>query len=232
MTNQRLTTDGDAADLPAASNVKFPRLRKKLLAMFDQDQQEVRSFAKSYSKTKNETTKKHKWTLMMEKHHARATDMLRILDEIKEPTTENIGLDGSKAVSIIALHSHIGTMKKILNIFEKQYKNNPSNIYCQAIPSLKDKTLTLERKKQLFGTQWWMDTKDGRPYLFPVKDFSKMNQRRSIYELEPAKRLVDLAPGAVKHPLGKGLVRETDQKQPPQDVYDEYSEHHLKERFS
>jgi ATP phosphoribosyltransferase len=51
----------------------------------------------------------------------RTKRMLEILDEIGAPTIENIDADGSQAVSVLALHSRLTVMKKVLAVLEQSY---------------------------------------------------------------------------------------------------------------
>jgi|GEM_PF-1012456 len=211
----------------AGAKERFPKFRKELLRMVEEDQKEIRKNFHAYSKIKAEDIKRRKYALVAKNCHARAHRMLEILGEIKDPTIENIGLDGSKAVSLLALHSYLDIMKKVLAIFEAYFEKDPSNIYHQSIPPLKDRIMILEHKKQLFGTNWNMDRNE-KPFLITVEDFSKMNNRRSNYGLKPARHPVNLAIGAIKYPLGRGLAKESDQKPLTPEEYDEYSQYSLK----
>lgn len=118
-------------------------------------------------------------------------------------------------------------MKKILKLFEEEFNKNSNNIYYQAIPPLTDRIRILEHKKQIYGTNWFAFHKD-KPFLISVEDFPNMNQRRAVYGLDPAKRPVNLAKGADKYPLGKGLAVASDQKDLSQAGYSQYSRFNLK----
>lgn len=200
----------------------FPKARSELLLLLEQDQKQIRSFP-GINKSMASDDEKLRHTLGARHDcHARARRMLQILYGIKEPTAENIGLDGSEAVAVLALHSYLAVMKRVLAIFERCFRKEPSSVFYQLIPSLKDRIMIVEQKKQLYGTNWMQD-KQGKPFLVPVKDFPRMNQRRALYGLKPARRPVNLAYGATRYPLGKGLANESDQKKMTQEEYDEYS---------
>lgn len=207
--------------------VKFPSIKQELIKLDEEDQTEVRG---QYQALKNATTykeKKKQSDLIAIHCHTRARRMLEILDEIKVPTIENVGLEGSKAISLLALHSYLEVMKSTLDIYEKIYRKDPNNIYGQAIPPLIDRILILENRLQLFGTNWSSD-KYGKLFLIPVREFSTMNVRRSQFGLGPTKRPVILSLGATNYPLGKGNARASDQKELTDEEYEEYSKYHLK----
>lgn len=214
-------------DNSPATKVKFLQFSEELIALAEQDQKEIRENFHAFSKLKSESIKRRNYSIVAENCHARALRMFKILEEIKEPTVENIGLEGSKAVSLLALHSYLDIMKKVLELYRTIYEKKPENIYYQAIPPLTDRIMILEHKKQLFGTQWSLDVNEN-PFLITVEDFTKMNQRRAVYGLDPVRRPVNMAIGAVKNPLGKGLAKVSDQKQLTEEEYERYSRHYLK----
>lgn len=88
--------------------------------------------------------------------------------------------------------------------------------------------MIIEQKKQLFGTNWTLG-EDGVPFLIPVRDFKNVNNRRAMYMLGPIKRPVDLAVGANKYPLGKGIARESDQKGMSAIEHERYTSIYLRE---
>lgn len=210
-----------------SDTVKFPDIRKELMQLEEQDQKEIRGHYKILQAVRSEAEKRRKSDLLAKHCHVRAYRMLEILEEIKVPTIENIGLEGSKTVSLLALHSYLDIMRKVLDKYKTIYKKNPEKIYGQAIPPLTDRIMILEHRMQLFGTNWSMD-KDGNFFLIPVKKFAAMNQRRVQYGLEPARKPTILSVGATKYPLGKGKATESDQKELTDEEYEEYSRYHLR----
>jgi hypothetical protein len=158
---------------PYTARVKFPQYQAALLKMLREDQKELRS-----PEPNSEQTFIH--------CHRRACKMMEIIKNIKEPTIDNIGANGSQAVTILALHSYLKLMKHILALYEKQFQKDPASIYYQAIPSLKDRIMILEQRKQLFGTNWMVD-EAGSQFLVTVQDFPHMNERRLKYGLESAR---------------------------------------------
>lgn len=104
------------------AKVKFPNFRKELLMLEAQDQEELRDNSRIIKQLKSEKLKKEKELQVTKNSQARARRMEEIVHAIKDPTIENIGLDGSKAVAVLALHSHLDLMKKILKLYEKNFK--------------------------------------------------------------------------------------------------------------
>lgn len=186
--------------------------------MLEQDQQEVRAHSQAYKQSSESpdiiTSRKR----LTERCLQRAKRALQILDDIGEPTIDNIGTDGSEALSVIALHTKYSIMKQVLVAFEASYKKNPESIYREVIPALKDRVLMLERKKQRFGSQWLMDA-DGQFYLYPVADFKHMNERRVRYGLGRARYPRDLTYGVPKGSPPRE-TQENDQRQPTPEEYD------------
>lgn len=212
---------------PSPADVTFPRQREELLKLAIEDQLETKGHSVGGLDL---GSKQFKSVRVANSYHIRAHKMLEILDIIKSPTIANIGVDGSKAVSLLALHAYLDLMKKVLVLFEQEFARDPPDIYYQAIPPLKDRIAILEFKKQSFGTNWTLG-KDGKPFLIAVKNFSEMNKWRAQYGLKPAHRPVNLAVGAAKYPLGKGLAKESDQKDLTDEEYAEYSRDYLKSKL-
>ncbi|MEO8105019.1 MAG: hypothetical protein ABI602_01650 [Candidatus Saccharibacteria bacterium] len=212
---------------PSPADVAFPRQREELLKLAFEDQLQAKGHSVGGLDLGSQQFKSVQIT---NDYHIRAHKMLEILDIVKAPTITNIGMDGSKAVSLLALHSYLDLMKRVLVVFEQQFARDPAGIYFQAIPPLTDRITILESKSQSFGTNWTID-QDGKPFLITVKNFSDMNKRRAKYGLKPSHRPVNLAVGAAKYPLGKGFAKETDQKDLTDEEYAEYSRDYLKSKL-
>ncbi len=206
--------------------VKFPKQREELLRLCADDQQDLRQNLHAISLLKSESEKEQKYLEITKRCHARTHHMLRILNEIKRPTVKNIGMDGSEAILTITQHSYLPVMERVLALYEQEYQKNPTNICGRFIPALIDRIRILKHKKALFGTQWTIDKK-GVPFLIAVEDFKNVNQRRASYGLEPIRRPINLAVGAIKYPLGKGLAKATDQRDLTKDEYGIYAKNQL-----
>lgn len=206
-------------------NISFPQYRDELIKLVKEDQSEIRQHYQKLKALDSEAAKV-KLNGQLKMHcHARAEKMMDILHEIKEPSISNIGLQGSEAVSALALHSYLDEMKEVLAAYEVAYARDPNDVYKESIPSLTDRIMVFEERTQLYGNNWSLD-KDGRYFLIPVKDFKHMNERRTKFGLGPRMKPTVYAIGEEKHPLGKGVAEVSDQKELTDEEYAEFTKGH------
>jgi hypothetical protein len=196
----------------------FPHYRDELIALLEQDQYEVQAHSKLCKDTRNAEVISASRKRLTEACLHRVHRALAILNEIGEPTIENIDKDGSEAMAVLALHSKYSIMKIVLTALEASYKKNPAGVYAAVIPALTDRVLILERKKQRFGSQWLMDA-EGNFFFYPVEDYAHMNKRRAAYGLEKARHPRDLTYGIPNGPPPPE-TQESDQRQPTPEEYD------------
>lgn len=206
---------------------KFPAYRRELIKLAEEDQNELKEKIPKYAKIKSEQLKRKKFRELSRNCHLRAKRMAEILEEVKVPSVENIGLDGNEAVALLAMHSYLDLMRMVLDIFQTQFLIDPTSISASNIPALADRIHVLERRKQKFGTQWMVDA-NGRPFLIELEDFDNANALRAKYGLGPIKMPVNVGIGETKHPLGKGLASKKVQKQLTDEEYVKYSENYLR----
>lgn len=186
--------------------------------MLKQDQREVRAQSQAYKCSPKSPETLESGKRLTRRCIERAQRMLEILDDIGVLTLDNIGADGSEAVTVLALHAKYSIMKRVLSAYEIALANDRTNVYLQGIPSLTDRVLIAERKKQRFATQWWFEA-DGTHYLHPVEDFKHLNERRAMYGLDKARRPRDLTYGIPKGPLPP-CTRESDQQEQTLEEYE------------
>jgi len=152
--------------------------------LLEADQLEKREAARTYFEDAGSIETKREQAALAENARKRSKRMLEILDEVGQPSLTNIGTDAAIAVSVLATHSSLSTMHKILTAFSNCYNQESENTHYQSIPALTDWVLILERKPQRFGTQWlWDESKE--PFLPTVEDFAHVNERRAKYDIEP-----------------------------------------------
>src|ERR1035437_7101258 len=152
--------------------INYPKQAKELIQLLDEDQEKKREVGRLYFESKDKTSLKSKQAELLKSSRLQSKRMLEILDEIGEPSLSNIGADGAQAMSVLALHGSLNTMKQVLATFNDCYRRNRDDAYYQAIPSLTDCILNLERKPQRFGTQWLFD-ENKEPYMPPIEDRSE-----------------------------------------------------------
>lgn len=132
----------------------YPEYAKELQSLVEQDQQQWKAFWRQHYQKQDSAGFKAAFKKVRLRQHARTKRMTAILDKIQEPSITNIGKEAAQAISIIALHDSLPILKRVLKAFEVDYLRDKTDTYYQAIPSLTDQVLLLERKPQRFGTQW------------------------------------------------------------------------------
>ncbi len=197
--------------------MRYPQLSEELVAILEQDQHEIREHSKLYKRSPKSPNVEASRKKLTERSAQRMLRLLEILQEIGETTLTNIGIDGSEAVVVIALHARYSDMKKVLEAFEAVYNKSSGDVYLEGIPALTDRVLMLERKKQKFGSQWLMAA-DDTFFLYPVEDFQHMNERRAAYGLDNARRPRDMTYGIPKGPPPPE-TQESDQREPTTEEY-------------
>lgn len=173
--------------LDTTAKVRYPSVRKRLLELMASDQTDRE---KEWAIDQNMT--EADWAVMMEPDWARAREMLLLLEKIKLPSARNIGLDGSRAVWLIALHNtdYMNAGEIVLKKMEHLYQKDKTQVFYPGIPYLADR-LMLQRgewqktTKQMYGTQGYVG-KDGVKRRFPIADHAKLKDRRSQFDLSSA----------------------------------------------
>jgi hypothetical protein len=207
--------------------IVYPELSQELVRLGEEDQVEIRGH---YQKLRalHSTQEKEQLTKELKEHcHARAQRVMDILQEIREPSISYIGREGSEMVSLLALHSYLDEMKTVLSAYQEVYDRNPQDVYNASIPSLTDRIMAFQTRKQLYGNNWMIDS-SGNYFLIPVIDFEHMNERRAVFGLGPRMKPVVYASGENKHPLGIGKAEASDQKELTDEEYYEFTKYHLR----
>lgn len=200
----------------------YPKYRHELLRMLEEDQQEIRQCSKAYRRGPRSAETYALRDQFVISSNRRLSRVLEILGDIKGPTIGNVGADGSQAISVFALHARLSQMKTILSSFERSYRKDPDSVYYESIPSLTDRILIIERKKQRFGTQWMLGA-DGKFFLPIVEDFARMNDRRAAYGLGKSKHPIDLTNGIPKHEPPRPETQRGDQRAPTEQEYEDFA---------
>lgn len=130
---------------------------------------------------------------------ARIEEVLTIMRQIKTPSSRNIGLDGSRAVWLIALHncSYKDSGRLILKKMQQLYYRDRSQVFYPGIPYLVDRVMLNSKQfdhkaTQRFGTQAWHTViDDGRTDsgVFPIIDTVGLSERRKKYGLATKPKL-------------------------------------------
>lgn len=185
-------TDVVTRALPVPQSVKFPEARLRLLQLMSEDQA-VRA-SKEFHSTDRDVA-----IGITKRELARMDEVLAILKLIKTPSRHNIGLDGSRAVWIIALHNfnYRNSGRIVADKMKRLFYRNKNEVFYPGLPFLIDRImagsqqpLDPERRLpyQLYGTQGLSFTlPDGtkKSVPFPIIDKARLSERRRKFDLEP-----------------------------------------------
>lgn len=129
---------------------------------------------------------------------ARIEEVLAIVGRIKTPSVRNVGLDGSRAIWLIALHNftYKNSGRTVLKKMRHLFYRDKTQVFYPGIPYLTDRIMVGSVQPvdpenlphQLYGTQGLsMKLPDGtvRSEPFPITNMSKLVERRKKFDLEP-----------------------------------------------
>lgn len=185
------TVDVVTRQLPVPASVRFPHERKRLLRLMADDQQE-RASAAFFS------TDRKVAEAITHREIARIEEVLAIVGRIKTPSVRNVGLDGSRAIWLIALHNftYKNSGRTVLKKMRHLFYRDKTQVFYPGIPYLTDRIMVGSVQPvdpenlphQLYGTQGLsMKLPDGtvRSEPFPITNMSKLVERRKKFDLEP-----------------------------------------------
>lgn len=184
-------TDVVTRPLELNNEVRYPVLRKRLLRLMQEDQH-VRA-SDDFFATDLKTAK-----AITKGEITRIREVIKILSQIKTPSKRNIGLDGSRAIWLIALHNfnYNDAGRTVLKKMKYLYQRDKSQVFYPGIPFLVDRImvgskLPFDPEKlpfQLYGTQGFSQTLPNgsvRSTPFPIINKEKLAQRRERFDLKP-----------------------------------------------
>ena len=177
--------------LPATDLIKYPEIRIKLLALMEEDQADRESDGLWSSKNGFD---EERIKDLIQRDNNRAKIMLDLLKEIKTPSVRNVGLDGSRAVWLIALHNTNKELQKVvLSKMKYLYHKDRDQVFYPGIPYLVDIIMVesstgIEKARQLYGTRGYYD-ESGKTQIFKVINEKELSNRRKIFGLSPLSSL-------------------------------------------
>jgi hypothetical protein len=164
--------------------IKYPEFADELMRMLHEDQQVWKEFwATHFDDDQTTPAFRHAFEIVRKRQRKHAERMLAILEKIEQPSIGNIGPEAAQAISILALHDSLSVLRSVCDAFAACYERDKSDTYYQAIPSMIDRVRILERRPQVFGTQWEFDEKK-YPYLPTVENIETIDARRKAYGIE------------------------------------------------
>lgn len=182
------TIDLVSRKLPENHDVKYPLARATLLRLMSQDQNDRNTAEFSFDPTNPDLELVDK---LLQRDTDRSRKVSEILGQINDPSTKNIGLDGSRAVWIIAMHSaSTDFQKSVLEKMNRLYALDKSQVFYPGIPYLEDRYMvnsssSLEEATQLYGTQGYLDPKTGGLKVFKIIKPKDLAKRRKEFDLNP-----------------------------------------------
>lgn len=157
-------------------------LDKKLVAVLDEiyydDQStrnEIRSKEEKYGRGSKEMNAF--WQTILKKDSINLIKVTKILNEHGWPDKEQIGKRGTSTLFLVIQHANQDTQEKYLPIIEKAVTDNnlPKNQYAMFY----DRLMLRRGEKQVYGTQLAMDNSSKKPYVLPLKDPKRVDERRA-----------------------------------------------------
>ncbi len=110
----------------------------------------------------------------------------KIVEKYGWPTISLVGRQASRNAWLIVQHAdhRVKFQKKCLAMMREIYQRNPQNISRENIAFLTDRILVNTKRKQLFGTQFYVNKKGVFTYR-PIKNFKDLDKRRKEYGIPP-----------------------------------------------
>lgn len=105
-----------------------------------------------------------------------------IIDKFGWPTISLVGEEASKAAWLIVQHAILDEqfMNRCLELLQDAINNNDAERWCFAY--LKDRTLTMKGKPQIYGTQF--DMENGKVVPFPIEKIDIVDELRKELGLD------------------------------------------------
>ncbi len=89
---------------------------------------------------------------------------------------QDVGINGSQALFLVIQHADLATQQKYLPLIQKAEKDGKTLSSNLAI--LEDRVAMREGKKQIYGSQGFIDKATGKSYIYPVIDVDNLDKRR------------------------------------------------------
>lgn len=137
-------------------------------------------------KMRRQRRKTWKFDVSIDRNNTR--ELKEIIKKYGWPTISLVGKKASNAAWLIAQHADhdIRFQKRVLDLFSKIKTKNSRDINLQNIAYLTDRILVKEKKKQIFGTQFYWN-KQGELLPFPIlnkRNVEKIRKDHNLLTLE------------------------------------------------
>lgn len=121
-------------------------------------------------------------------------NLKKIVRKYGWPIINLVGKKANRSAWLLVQHADkdLAFQKKCLSLMEKIFKKYPNEIDKKHIAYLKDRVLVNEGKKQLFGTQFYVN-KEGIFGPQPIRNKCHLEYRRKAYNLPPLEKFLKAA---------------------------------------
>ena len=106
-----------------------------------------------------------------------------ILDTYGWLGPDKVGFMGTQTLFLVIQHAGSEIQEKYLPMMQQAVKEGKA--LARDLAFLEDRVALRQGKKQLYGSQTWLDRSDGKLYLQPVEDPGNLDKRRAAVWLEP-----------------------------------------------
>lgn len=112
----------------------------------------------------------------------------KILDEHGWLGADEIGATANTTLFLVIQHSNLKTQEKYLSMMEKAVKDGKARGTSMAL--LVDRVNLGKGELQIYGSQLGPDPDTGEPYVLPVIEPEKINERRASVGLQPIEEYI------------------------------------------
>lgn len=106
-----------------------------------------------------------------------------ILDTYGWLGPDKVGFMGTQTLFLVIQHASLEIQEKYLPMMQQAVKEGKA--LARDLAFLEDRVALRQGKKQLYGSQTWLDRSDGKIYVQPVEDPDNLDKRRAAVWLEP-----------------------------------------------
>jgi hypothetical protein len=155
----------------------------------DQDSRhEIKSVAKKYGNDSPEM--KAQWKKISEIDSLNQLTVTNILDERGWLGADVVGKKGNQALFLVIQHADITTQEKYLPMMRQAVKDGKARASSLAL--LEDRVLLRQGKRQIYGSQVFIDGATGAQFVKPLDDPEHVDERRASVGLDSLSKYLSL----------------------------------------
>lgn len=157
-------------------------------------QDQIKYLVKADRKEHTIATKSGDWTQWKERARENAMILKKIVRKHGWPTVSTVGKRVSHDAWFIAQHSDADQdfQQTVLKAMKDSFAKNQKDVLKENIAFLEDRVLVNRGRKQLYGSQFYVNKK-GELVPRPIRDLARLDQRRKDYHLPPFNEYLESA---------------------------------------